>query len=117
MVLTICTRWVFATGNCPRSSHTGLVPVLMTEKQLRDLKPENCLFDSHNHLKIIDFGSADVVKSPFDNVCRKSYGRCGSGPYMPPEEFTDATYDGTKVDVSLFGFAPQISLCIGSKLN
>ncbi|TPX51405.1 hypothetical protein SeLEV6574_g00312 [Synchytrium endobioticum] len=65
----------------------------------RDLKPENCLFDSRNHLKIIDFGSADVVKSPFDKICRKSYGRCGSGPYMPPEEFTDATYDGTKVDV------------------
>ncbi|TPX35434.1 hypothetical protein SmJEL517_g02120 [Synchytrium microbalum] len=65
----------------------------------RDLKPENCLFDSNNHLKIIDFGSADVVKSPFDKVCRKSYGRCGSGPYMPPEELSDATYDGTKADI------------------
>ncbi|KAJ3141522.1 serine/threonine-protein kinase HAL4/sat4 [Geranomyces variabilis] len=65
----------------------------------RDLKPENCLFDSNNHLKIIDFGSADVVKSPFETQCRKSTGRCGSGPYMAPEEFTQSSYDGRKVDV------------------
>ncbi|KAI8815881.1 kinase-like domain-containing protein [Fimicolochytrium jonesii] len=65
----------------------------------RDLKPENCLFDDKNHLKIIDFGSADVVKSPFETQCRKSSGRCGSGPYMAPEEFTQKSYDGRKVDV------------------
>ncbi|KAI8908214.1 kinase-like domain-containing protein [Powellomyces hirtus] len=65
----------------------------------RDLKPENCLFDANNHLKIIDFGSADVVKSPFETQCRKSSGRCGSGPYMAPEEFTQSSYDGRKVDV------------------
>ncbi|TPX63862.1 hypothetical protein SpCBS45565_g06308 [Spizellomyces sp. 'palustris'] len=65
----------------------------------RDLKPENCLFDSNNHLKIIDFGSADVVKSPFETECRRSTGRCGSGPYMAPEEFTQPSYDGRKVDV------------------
>lgn len=27
----------------------------------RDLKPENILVDEHNHLKLIDFGTADVV--------------------------------------------------------
>ncbi|KAJ3004923.1 serine/threonine-protein kinase HAL4/sat4 [Thoreauomyces humboldtii] len=65
----------------------------------RDLKPENILFDTSNHLKIIDFGSADVVKSPFETNCRKSSGRCGSGPYMAPEEFSQKSYDGRKVDV------------------
>ncbi|KAI9091481.1 kinase-like domain-containing protein [Phlyctochytrium arcticum] len=65
----------------------------------RDLKPENCLFDTGNKLKIIDFGSADVVKNPFGNVVRKSTGKCGSGPYMAPEEFTATEYDGRKVDV------------------
>ncbi|KAJ3272605.1 serine/threonine-protein kinase HAL4/sat4 [Borealophlyctis nickersoniae] len=65
----------------------------------RDLKPENCLFDSHNHLKIIDFGSADVVKTPFESTPRRSTGRCGSGPYMAPEEFSQPSYDGRKVDV------------------
>jgi len=65
----------------------------------RDLKPENCLFDKNGILKLIDFGSADVFKGPFDRDLRRSKGRCGSGPYIAPEEFTEGSYDGRKVDV------------------
>lgn len=65
----------------------------------RDLKPENVLFNSNGRVKIIDFGSADVVQSPFEGRPRKSEGRCGSGPYMPPEVFDNKPYDGKKVDV------------------
>ncbi|KAJ3329302.1 serine/threonine-protein kinase HAL4/sat4, partial [Blyttiomyces sp. JEL0837] len=70
----------------------------------RDLKPENLLFDSRNHLKIIDFGSADLILSGAGgdderDRLRKSRGVCGSGPYMAPEEFLGVPYDGRKVDV------------------
>ncbi|KAJ3296521.1 serine/threonine-protein kinase HAL4/sat4 [Borealophlyctis nickersoniae] len=65
----------------------------------RDLKPENCLFDKNDRLKIIDFGSAHVFKGPFEREARSARGRCGSGPYIAPEEFTEASYDGRKVDV------------------
>jgi len=65
----------------------------------RDLKPENCLFDATERLKIIDFGSADVFKTPFERGVRESSGRCGSGPYIAPEEFGGKKYDARKVDI------------------
>ncbi|KAJ3087839.1 serine/threonine-protein kinase HAL4/sat4 [Quaeritorhiza haematococci] len=65
----------------------------------RDLKPENCLFDEKTHLKIIDFGCAEVVQTPFERSARMCKGKCGSEPYMAPEEFTERYYDGKKVDV------------------
>lgn len=74
----------------------------------RDLKPENCMFDANNHLKIIDFGCAQVVRLPYysnDPEQQKEQhpqlctGQCGSGPYMAPEEFYKEPYDGMKVDV------------------
>ncbi|KAI8819820.1 kinase-like domain-containing protein [Fimicolochytrium jonesii] len=66
----------------------------------RDLKPENCLFTSQQTLKIIDFGSADVVfRTPYNPVPKLSQGRCGSGPYIPPEEYTRRAYDARKADI------------------
>ncbi|KAI9101801.1 kinase-like domain-containing protein [Phlyctochytrium arcticum] len=67
----------------------------------RDLKPENILFDRPSHIKIIDFGSADVYRPPSSTCCHLSKGMCGSGPYIPPEEWTDPStgYDARKVDV------------------
>ncbi|KAI9323053.1 kinase-like domain-containing protein [Zopfochytrium polystomum] len=63
----------------------------------RDLKPENLLFDSTNHLKIIDFGSAEIIlPTP---TASDSRGICGTGPYMAPEEFLGVPYDGRKVDI------------------
>ncbi|KNC99062.1 HAL protein kinase [Spizellomyces punctatus DAOM BR117] len=66
----------------------------------RDLKPENILFSKPEHIKIIDFGSADVYKPPTSTFNRLSHGKCGSGPYIPPEELASpASYDARKVDV------------------
>ncbi|KAJ3023767.1 serine/threonine-protein kinase HAL4/sat4 [Thoreauomyces humboldtii] len=66
----------------------------------RDLKAENCIF-SGKILKIIDFGSADlVITDPFSRCPKLSKGLRGSGPYVPPEEHeVDRAYDARKADV------------------
>ena len=66
----------------------------------RDLKPENCLIDFEDHLKITDFGCAKVIKVPFSSHTELCQDRCGSLPYMPPEELeTDDKYDGLAADI------------------
>jgi serine/threonine protein kinase len=65
----------------------------------RDLKPENCMFDKENHLKIIDFGCAKVVKLPFHTITQLCSEKCGTTPYMAPEEFTLEQYNGMSVDI------------------
>jgi serum/glucocorticoid-regulated kinase 2 len=46
----------------------------------RDLKPENVMFDSEWHIKLIDFGLSKQGKQ--ENFLANSF--CGSPAYLPP---------------------------------
>lgn len=77
----------------------------------RDLKPENMLIDADGHIKITDFGVSETFcnsgeTEPLkaqDGAIHKLKGLCGSCPYIAPEEFTCAEYDGRQVDVWSLG--------------
>ena len=56
----------------------------------RDLKPENVIVDDEGYLKLIDFGSAKIVKG-------KTYTTVGSPHYMAPEVMIGTGYS-TSVD-------------------
>ena len=77
-----------------------------------DLKPENVLVSANGIPKIIDFGSAEVVRSPLlsdqDSCIRGAHqvfthGIGGSEPYMPPEVYGEDKYDAQKADVWALG--------------
>lgn len=74
--------------------HTGLVH--------RDLKPENILLSSDGLVKICDFGIATMANIKDEDlvICK---GRCGSEPYMAPEEFGHQYYEGRPVDMWALG--------------
>jgi len=65
----------------------------------RDLKPENLLLTADGCLKIADFGNSEVFRMPWEKKVRSSAAICGSGPFIAPEEFTNKTFDGRKVDM------------------
>ncbi|KAH8919396.1 Pkinase-domain-containing protein [Atractiella rhizophila] len=60
----------------------------------RDLKPENLLLDSHNNLKIADFGLSNIMRD--GDFLQTS---CGSPNYAAPEVIDGAMYNGPEVDV------------------
>ncbi|KAE8637261.1 hypothetical protein CSA_017677 [Cucumis sativus] len=60
---------------------------------IRDVKPDNVLFDSRNNLKLIDFGSAEWCDE--DGFM---YGVVGTPYYVAPEVLRGSEY-GRKVDV------------------
>ena len=55
----------------------------------RDLKPENLLIDSHNRVKIADFGLSNLMK---DGEFLKT--SCGSPNYAAPEVVSGKLYAG-----------------------
>lgn len=69
----------------------------------RDLKLENILVSPQGSVKIIDFGSAQVVKTPFSPPQLSYDGPHGSDPYVSPEAWLHLPYDAFKVDIWAIG--------------
>lgn len=53
----------------------------------RDIKLENVMFDSHGHVKLVDFGLAKELTKVSEKSSRfsRSFSICGTNYYMPPE--------------------------------
>lgn len=60
----------------------------------RDLKPENLLLDTHNNVKIADFGLSNMMQD--GEFLRTS---CGSPNYAAPEVISGKLYAGPEVDI------------------
>ncbi|KAB8068819.1 kinase-like domain-containing protein [Aspergillus leporis] len=65
----------------------------------RDLKPENLLFSSRGCLKISDFGNAECFRFAWEEQVHMSNKRCGSGPYISPEQYRSGEFDPRSVDI------------------
>lgn len=64
----------------------------------RDLKPENCGYDSSGQIKIFDFGFCFVLDDPTNDLL---YERCGTPRYMSPET---ALFKGTSLPTDVYSF-------------
>ena len=72
----------------------------------RDLKPENLLLDSHDSIKIVDFG---LSNSATENGLLKT--ACGSPCYAPPEMILGKKYKGPLADIWSCGVVLFALLC------
>jgi hypothetical protein len=64
-----------------------------------DLKPENLLLTQQGIVKITDFGCSEAFRPVKEAQDFLVAGRRGSTPFIPPEEYLDAGFDGRAVDV------------------
>lgn len=64
----------------------------------RDLKLDNCVMNTGNIVKLIDFGTATVFHSPGKSKVVAT-GVVGSDPYLAPEVLSQQTYDPRLTDV------------------
>ncbi|XP_070579124.1 testis-specific serine/threonine-protein kinase 1-like [Ptychodera flava] len=72
----------------------------------RDLKCENILLDSQNHIKLTDFGFARHIGK---DELSKTY--CGSAAYAAPEVLQGIPYAGESYDIWSIGVILYIMVC------
>lgn len=72
----------------------------------RDLKPENLFLDSHDNIKIGDFGLSNLMT---DGDFLKT--SCGSPNYAAPEVISGKLYSGPEIDVWSAGVIMYVLLC------
>ncbi|QMW36979.1 hypothetical protein G4B11_000215 [Aspergillus flavus] len=65
----------------------------------RDLKPENLLLSRGGCLKISDFGNAECFRFSWETQVHMSRQRCGTGPYISPEQYYTEEFDPRSVDI------------------
>lgn len=68
-----------------------------------DLKLENLLLTMNGCIKIADFGNAERFQFADEADPVWTTGRCGSGPYIAPEEFVEGAFDPRASDVWSLG--------------
>ena len=71
----------------------------------RDIKPENILLDTHDNIKIADFGFARWMR---DNTAATA---CGSPHYTAPEIIIGLPYDGRVADIWSCGVIFYTLMC------
>jgi len=65
----------------------------------RDLRPENLLLTRTGVLKIADFGQAECFRFAWEVEARMTTSRCGSIPYIAPEQYRDIEFDPRPADI------------------
>lgn len=76
----------------------------------RDLKPENLLLDSHETLKISDFGLSAISEEGGGGKKKMLMTTCGTPNYVAPEVIEEQGYDGMKADIWSLGVILYVML-------